>query len=199
ELPGDQREGEARRVDLQLEFAEQVRQRADVVLMAVGEHHGLDLIGVLAQVLEVGQDQVDARHLRLGEGQPCVQDQDAAVHLEGGHVAADLADAAEEDDARIVSGRGGGRCHGLEGKRFVQLSRTPESTMACRMRARSSSVAGTSGRRGGPTGRPAISSAAFSGIGFDTMNSPRYRGMSSWWIFRAADASPAVVSSTMSR
>ena len=110
-FPAISAEGEARRVDLQLELAEQVRQRADVVLVAVRQHHGLDLVRVLAQVLEVGQDQVDAGHLGLGERQAGVQHQDAAVHLEGGHVAADLADAAEEDEARIVR-VGGGRGHG---------------------------------------------------------------------------------------
>ena len=68
---------------------------ADVVLVAVGEHQRLDVVEAVPDRVEVGQDQVDARVVLLGEEHPAVDDQQAAVVLEDGHVAADLAEAAE--------------------------------------------------------------------------------------------------------
>ena len=59
---------------------------------------GLDPVGVLAQVREVGQHEVDARHVGLGEHDPAVDDEDAVVDLEAEAVAPDLAEPAEEDD-----------------------------------------------------------------------------------------------------
>ena len=80
-----------RRADL----AQHVGQGADVVLVAVGEHDRLDVVGAVAQVGEVGQDEVDPVHLRGREHQPGVDDDDLAVELDDGHVLADLAEAAQ--------------------------------------------------------------------------------------------------------
>ena len=76
-------------------LAEEVRRRADVVLVTVGEHQRLDLVEPVPDRLEVGEDQVDAGVVLLGEQHPAVDDEQPAVVLEDGHVAADLAEAAE--------------------------------------------------------------------------------------------------------
>jgi hypothetical protein len=70
-----------------------------VILVTVGEHNRVDLVEPLAHVLEVRQHEVDARHLGVRERQADVDDQQPAVELDTRHVAPDLADAAEEDDA----------------------------------------------------------------------------------------------------
>ena len=72
-------ERERRAVDRHADLAQQVLQRADVVLVAVGGDDGDDPRGVLAQVREVGQHEVDAVHVGVGEHQPAVDEQDAAV------------------------------------------------------------------------------------------------------------------------
>ena len=58
--------------------------------------------GVVAQVREVGQHEVDAVHVGIGEHQPAVDEQDvagiAAALLDRHAVAADLTQPAEEDD-----------------------------------------------------------------------------------------------------
>ena len=54
---------------------------------------------------EVGQDQVDAGLLGLGEQHAAVDDQQPAVELEHGHVAADLAEPAERDDPQAARGQ----------------------------------------------------------------------------------------------
>ena len=58
-----------------------------------------DAVGVLAQPGEVGQHEVDAEHVGIGEHQAAVEQQDRVLVLEGRAVAADLAEAAEERDA----------------------------------------------------------------------------------------------------
>ena len=57
---------------------------------------------------EVGQDQVDTGLVLLGEEHAGVDDEDLALELEHGHVATDLAEPAERDDAeraRLECGR----------------------------------------------------------------------------------------------
>jgi hypothetical protein len=108
QLPFQKGERELGRVDGELELAEQIGQRSHVVLVAVGEDDGLQAVRALPQVLEVGKDEIDARHLHLGEGQPRVDHQDAALDLQSGHVASDLSEAAQEHQARITGARGGG-------------------------------------------------------------------------------------------
>ena len=91
-------------------LAQEVRRRADVVLVAVGEDERLDLVEPVPDRSEVGEDQVDARVAVLREEDPAVDDEQAAVVLEDGHVAADLAQPAERDDPqtprRQLAGRG---------------------------------------------------------------------------------------------
>ena len=48
---------------------------ADVVLVAVGEDDGLDVVEPIANVVEVRQDQVDAWLVVLGEEHSAVDDQ----------------------------------------------------------------------------------------------------------------------------
>jgi hypothetical protein len=102
ELALKQGEGECRAVDLEtaIDIAEQVRERADVILVPVGEDNSLDPVGLLPNEVEVGQDEVDAGHVAVREGQADVDDQDPAVELEAGHVPTHLAHPAEEDESR---------------------------------------------------------------------------------------------------
>ncbi len=70
--------------------------------MAVRDDDRLDVLGALAQVGEVGQHEVDADHLGRREAQADVDDDDPAVVLDDGHVLADLAQAAERQDAQLA-------------------------------------------------------------------------------------------------
>ena len=88
-----------------------------MVLVAVGGDDGDDAGGVLAQVGEVGEHEVDPVHVGIGEHQPAVDEHDltigtvagrTAAELDRHAVAADLAEPAEEDD-RTASRRAGAR------------------------------------------------------------------------------------------
>ena len=76
-------------------LAQEVRRGADVVLVTVGEHERLDGVEPVPDGVEVGEDQVDAGVVVLGEQHAAVDDEQAVVVLEDGHVAADLAEAAQ--------------------------------------------------------------------------------------------------------
>ena len=99
ELGLDQREGELRADQRDVgALLEQVRHGADVVLVAVREHDADDVVEAVPDRGEVRQDQVHARLLGLGEQHAAVDDEQLAAVLEDGHVAADLAEAAERGD-----------------------------------------------------------------------------------------------------
>ena len=80
ELRLDERERQAGadQGDVGLEL-QQVRDGADVVLVAVGEHDADDVVEAVLDRLEVGQDQVDARLVLLGEEHAAVDDEDLAA------------------------------------------------------------------------------------------------------------------------
>ena len=79
-----------------------VGQPADVVLVAVRQHPALDLVGVLDHPVDPGDQDVDPEHVGVGEREPPVDEQDLALVLEGEHVLADLAHAAQRDDAKFA-------------------------------------------------------------------------------------------------
>ena len=152
---------------------EQVRDRADVVLVGVREDDRLDLVEPPLQVAEVRQDQVHAGLVGVGEQHAAVHDEQAAAVLEDRHVPADLAEPAERDDAQAVARELGGR--GEVGMRVAHApvpcspssltaaapgSFTPPAVRSSASRCRSASVAASSGARTAPPGRPSRSSAA---------------------------------------
>ena len=69
-----------------------------MVLVRVGEEHAAHLLLVLDEVGEVGDDDVDARHLLVGEAQAAVDHDDVVLLPDDGTVLADLAHATERDD-----------------------------------------------------------------------------------------------------
>ena len=106
ELGPQQREGEAAAHHQQVRpLTQQERHGADVVFVGVGEDDGIDVAEAVADRGEVRQDQIDARAVGLREEHPAVDDQQPAGVLEDGHVATDLAEAAERDDPQAVLGQ----------------------------------------------------------------------------------------------
>jgi len=65
----------------------------------VGEHNAIDLVELILQIVEVGQDQIHARLDHFWKKHATVNNEDTAVNLEDGHIAAYLFDAAERHDA----------------------------------------------------------------------------------------------------
>ena len=133
DLDPEEAAGERRGVDRHArEVRQDVRQAADVVLVGVGDQERLDVGLALAQVGDVGDDEVDAEHLLVGEHQPAVDDDDVVAVLDDVHVLADLPHPAERDDPeRRVAGvaasvrlsRCGIRLRSEQGRRVVAARR----------------------------------------------------------------------------
>src|SRR6187397_1607605 len=75
------------------------RQRADVVLVRMGDEECLDVGAAILEVGDVGDDEVDAEHLLVREHESAVDHDDVVAVLEDVHVLADLPHPAERDDA----------------------------------------------------------------------------------------------------
>jgi hypothetical protein len=75
-------------------------ERADVVLVPVGEDDRAHGAASFREVLEVGYDGVDARHLRGGEAHARVHEQALRLPLEDERIEAELAEPAQTHQAQ---------------------------------------------------------------------------------------------------
>ena len=101
----DEAERQPCRPDLRdTHLAQQIRQRADVVLVSVGEHDSANRS--FAQVAEVRQDQVDPEVLVSRERHAGVDDDALVAELVDRHVLADLPEPAEGDHTQYVRHEG---------------------------------------------------------------------------------------------
>ena len=146
-VPG-QPDRELGAVDRRLQLAQQVGQAARVVFVPVGEDDPVDPVPAIVQVGELGQDQVDAGHVGVGEHDPAVEDDDAAVDLDAGAVATDLTETAEEDDPDGLRLSCDQPSDGDRDRRWPRAARIFAAW------ASSSGVAAPMGRRHWPTRRP---------------------------------------------
>jgi hypothetical protein len=73
-----------------------------VVLVTVRENNGADEGSVLNKIADVGDDDVDAEKLFLGEHETGVNDNDVVIETESEAVHAELAQAAERDNLQLV-------------------------------------------------------------------------------------------------
>ena len=101
ELQLDYARGELRRVNRYIELPQDIRYGPDVVLVAVGYHHASDAVGVLPQVGDVRDDDIDAVELLVGKTEAAVNDDDVLPVFVHGEVLADLTETAERDDLQF--------------------------------------------------------------------------------------------------
>ena len=78
-----------------------------MVLVAVREDDADDVVEAVPDVREVGEDDVDAGLGLLGEQHAAVDDEELALVLEDGHVAADLPQTSQRDDAGAAARQAG--------------------------------------------------------------------------------------------
>ena len=78
-----------------------------MILMSVGDDHAADLVAVLLKIGVIGNDQIDAEHIAVGERHTGVDDDDIVLTFKYSQVLADLIQTAEE---RHANGRLGRQC-----------------------------------------------------------------------------------------
>ncbi len=96
---GHERQRERSAVDRDREVAEQVRKRADVILVAVGQHHSAKRLALAEKIGEIGDDVVDPQHLVIGKHEAAVHGDQILAELDQHHVEADLAEPTQRDQA----------------------------------------------------------------------------------------------------
>ncbi len=152
----DEADGQPGGVDRHVEFFEQVRQAADVVLVSVGDEQALDAVLVLQHVGEVRDDQIDAEHIGIREDEAAVDEDHIALALIQGNVLADFTQTAQRadvhGDGRVIS-RCSGSLDGVRGAGPGGAVRQPDRSTGC------SAVLIRRGRRGRGAGM--LCAAAF--------------------------------------
>src|SRR5215469_15404546 len=94
-------EGELGGVDGDFKFAEEPGQSADVVLMAVSEDNGADVLFVFDEIRNVGNNDVNAEQFRFREHEAGVNHNNVVFPANREAVHAELAEAAERDDLQF--------------------------------------------------------------------------------------------------
>ena len=94
----DESQGESRAVDRHVQFPQNKGQRADMILVAVGQTDGADILAAFAQPGNIRNHVVDSGRVRAGKHQAAVNDDNVVAVLVGHHVEADFAQTAQRDD-----------------------------------------------------------------------------------------------------
>ena len=97
ELAFDVGKGELGSIDGNFELAEDPRQAADVVFVAVREHDAAHLVLVFDEIGDVGDDDVDAEEFGFRKHEAGVDDEDVILPANGHAVHAKFAQTAERD------------------------------------------------------------------------------------------------------
>ena len=91
----DDAAGQTGRIDRRVAFAQNIRDSADVVLMAVRDDIAAQLVDVALEVGRIRDDEVYAEHVVVRERDAAVDDDDHS------HVLADLVETAERYDLQF--------------------------------------------------------------------------------------------------
>jgi hypothetical protein len=75
-------------------MSKQEAEPADVVFVSVGQDAAFDTVGVVHEVREVRQHQVDAGHLDVRKHEPAIEDDDPPLYFYARAVPADLSETA---------------------------------------------------------------------------------------------------------
>ena len=86
--------GHAGGVNGRLDVPKDIGQRADMILVAVGEKNSSDFLPILHQVADVRNDHVDAIHIVVREAHAAVHYDQVVAVLEHGHIFPDLVQTA---------------------------------------------------------------------------------------------------------
>ena len=101
QLVFDQADGQACGVHRHGALAQKIRQAADMVFVAVGDDHALDLFTVLLDKSEIGDHQINAVHILVGEDRAAVHQQHIALALVQGDVFAHFAQTAQRINVQL--------------------------------------------------------------------------------------------------
>ena len=100
QLNRDQSMGQSRGVYRHIYLRQYKGKGSDVILMSVGDQDRLDPIGPLHKIGNVGDNQIDPRHIVVRKLDPAVDNDDVVAALQGHHVLTDLPQSAQGNDSQ---------------------------------------------------------------------------------------------------
>ncbi len=103
ELATDQPRSELGRVHRHAEIGGEIGDRADMILMPVGQHDTEQILDILFDEGQVGQDQLDARIAGIGEGQAEIDHHPFALGAIEIDVHPDLPRATEREEEQFIT------------------------------------------------------------------------------------------------
>ena len=83
-----------RSVNRHVDLLQNIGKRADMILMAVGDHKALYLVNILLQIRHIRNHQVDSQHIISRESKAAVYHDNGILILKGGNIHADLFQSA---------------------------------------------------------------------------------------------------------
>ena len=98
QLSFHQRERDLRTVNRYVQVFENIRQRADMVLVPVRQYYASHAVFVGEQIGRVGYDEVNARHVTVRKTRAAIYHDYVAREFQSSHVFAYLPDTAQKDD-----------------------------------------------------------------------------------------------------
>ena len=106
-LPLDHPQSKFGAVHGNVEFGQHERQRADMVLMAMGDQDAADFFSILFKIGDIGNDKVDAQHLLIGKHQAGIDHHNVIFVFYGVHILADFPQPAQGNKLQRFSRRRG--------------------------------------------------------------------------------------------
>jgi hypothetical protein len=98
QLAADERCGEFRTINWDLHLTKQIGQTAHVVFVRMGHEDPPDVLAVLYEIGEIGNDDVDTQHFLIRKAETAVNHNDVVILPDYAAVLADLAYSAQGDD-----------------------------------------------------------------------------------------------------
>ena len=88
-------------IDRHVDVPDDIRERADMILMTVGDNKALHFVDIVFQIGDVRNHQVDSEHVVLRKGQTAVHHNNTVFELKGSYVHSDLLQTAERNDPQF--------------------------------------------------------------------------------------------------
>ena len=97
----DDPERQRRSVNGRVDRSQNIRNCADVILVSVRQQDSADAVFVRFEIGDVGDDQIDARHIVIGKTESAIDDYHVVVVFHNRHVLADFPESAERNDPNL--------------------------------------------------------------------------------------------------
>ena len=101
ELMPHQTEGKGRAEHRSVGYFQQVGQRADVILVGVGQHDSGDQRTVFLYVIQIRDDEIDTQHVVFRKHQPGIDDKQRRAVLEDHHIETNFTEPAQGNDFQL--------------------------------------------------------------------------------------------------